>query len=203
MEHKNLCNVLYIIFGLVFLITPLISAYSWGYYGSPLDYFENEWFLFFVLFLIFFATIFYTLEKSFKNRPVAGVIALGLSLLITLALTRKGLLIGYSNGLDMWVLLIAVLIGLGFLLGFAKSSFGAFGTIGVVVGVWLLIQFIDPYAVLPNSLLESAGFMLFYESFLKSPICLVILIVLAALITPNNRNQSLGYQLVNRLFTNR
>ena len=44
---------------ILLLILPLISAYSWGggYYRSPLDYLDNEWVIFAIIFMIFFAVI--------------------------------------------------------------------------------------------------------------------------------------------------
>lgn len=161
-----------------FLLMPMALAYV-NFYGSPLDYFENEWVLFTVLFLLFFAVVFYTINKTFKNNVVSGVIGLGISLLLTMAITRKGFLWGYGNGLDAWVLLIAILIGLAFLIRFATTSFGMWGTICTVILVWVLIAYIDPYQFLPDPLLESPEFMSFYEGILRTFVGAVILIVLA------------------------
>ena len=94
---RGILSILLLSSILVFTLLPLISSYSWGgggYYSSPLDYLQNEWVIFGIFFLIFFAIIFFTVNKAFKNSAVAGVIALGFSLLISMVMAQRGLLYG-------------------------------------------------------------------------------------------------------------
>jgi hypothetical protein len=170
------------------LILPLMLAYGWDYYSSPAYLLDNEWVLFTVLFLMFFAIIYYTVNKSFKNNVISAVIALGLSLFISLATAKKGILAGYGYGLDSWILFIAALIIVAFLIRFASNSFGRAGAIAAVIVIWIIILFMDPYNFLPDSLMSSPEFMSFYENILKNPISLLALIILAAMFSKPREN---------------
>ena len=145
---------------LVFTILPLISAYNlggstWGYYNSPLDYLENEWVIFGIFFIVFFAIIYYTVNKAFQNPPVSAVVALGLSLLISMVMAQRGLLYGYlGEEIGAWVLIVTILIGVAFLIRFIHESFGKTGTIVALIGIWFVIRVIDPYEFLPYQLLK-------------------------------------------------
>ncbi len=194
----KLSKTLTTIFILALLALPLISAQIWGGgmwgYRSPLDYLENEWVTFTILFLIFFAVIYYSINKTTKNPAVSVIIALGISLFISLALTRRGLLWGYGQGLDAWVLLGAAIIGIGFLIKFASESFGRAGAIAMVIIVWIILNAVDPYQILPSTLLYSDNFMIFYEV-LTSIIGGIILVVIAILSSKDKKNDSVGGQL--------
>ncbi len=180
------------------LALPLISAYSWGGgswgYRSPLDYLENEWVTFTILFLIFFAVIYYSINKTVKNPTVAVIVALGISLFISLALSRKGLLWGYGQGIDVWVLLGAAIIGIGFLIRFASESFGRAGAIISVIIIWIILNAIEPYEFLPDTLLYSDNFMTFYDG-LKGFFGGVILVTIAVLFSKSKKDESVGGQL--------
>ena len=194
----KLSKTLTTIFILTLLALPLISAQTWGGgmwgYRSPLDYLENEWVTFIILFLIFFAVIYYSINKTTKNPAVSVIVALGISLFISLALTRRGLLWGYGQGIDAWVLLGAAIIGIGFLIKFASESFGRAGAIATVILIWIILNAIDPYQILPDTLLYSNNFMIFYEV-LTSIIGAIILVVIAILFTKGKEDDSVGGQL--------
>tara|TARA_Y100000034_G_scaffold114872_1_gene151425 strand:- start:1769 stop:2374 length:606 start_codon:yes stop_codon:yes gene_type:complete len=158
-------NLLILLFGLALLAIPLISAASWGYYDSPLDYLDNEWVVFGIVFLVFFAIIYYTVNRAFKNPAVSGVIGLGLALMIAMVITRRGLLYGYAGEqLGSWILIVTILIGVGFLLRFIYESFGKTGTAVALIGIWILIRSVDPYDILPYELLTDT-FINTYEFF--------------------------------------
>lgn len=201
MKQKTLTTIFILTF-LILLALPLISAQTWGGgmwgYRSPLDYLENEWVTFTILFLIFFAVIYYSINKTTKNPAVSIIIALGISLFISLALTRRGLLWGYGEGIDTWVLLGAAIIGIGFLIKFASESFGRAGAIATVVLVWIILNAIDPYQLLPDTLLYSDNFMMFYE-FLTNIIGGVILVVIAILFSKGKQDESVGGQFFDLL----
>ena len=115
-----------IFIGFLFLI-PIISAFSWGggYYGSPLDLLDNEWARFTIVFILFFAIIFYTTNKSFHHAGVSAAIALALSLLITMTIERRGMLYGYvGDEIGTYLLVIAFLIGIGLIYGLGFLPFG-------------------------------------------------------------------------------
>ncbi len=197
MRQKTLTTIFILTF-LTILAIPLISAQTlgggmWGY-RSPLDYLENEWVTFTILFLIFFAVIYYSINKTTKNPAVSVIVALGISLFISLALTRKGLLWGYGQGIDAWILLGATIIGIGFLIKFASESFGRAGAIATVIIVWIILNAIDPYQILPDTLLYSDNFMIFYE-LLTSFVGAIVLIIIAILFTKDKEDDSVGGQL--------
>ena len=187
-----------VLLGLVLI--PLISAYSWGggYYRSPLDYLDNEWFLFGIVFLIFFAVIYFTVNRAFKNPSVSGVIALGLSLLIAMVMARRGLLYGYlGEEIGSWILIITVLIGVAFLIRFIYESFGKTGTVIGLIGLWIVIRSIDPYDLLPYQLLTDV-FINIYE-FFASIFGLVILVAGSLILLNVTDTKTFGEKLLKQL----
>ena len=170
------------------LTLPTILAYSFGYYNSPMQYLENEWTMFTIVFLLFFAIIYFTVNKGFKNNVVSAVIAGALSLLITMTILRRGLLYGYAGDeLGSWMLVIVALVGFGFLIKFAYEAFGTIGSTGAVIIVWMLLQRTDPYYILPYGVSD----IIFssYE-FLSSFFGLVIMIALALALAPFMKGKS-------------
>lgn len=162
------------------VIIPLISAYSFGRfnYSTPLDYLENAWIMFGLIFIILFGVIYYVLNKSFKNNAIAGTISLALSLFISMAIAQRGLLQNYGGGeLSSWALVIASLIAIAFLIRFANESFGKVGIMATVLLIWIIVHNLEPSQVLPYSLLRS-GFFVFYE-FLTGWVSLFILLIAA------------------------
>jgi hypothetical protein len=174
---------------LIALLTlPTILAYSFGYYGGPMQYLENEWTMFTIVFLLFFAVIYFTVNKGFKNNIVSGVIALSLSLLITMTILRRGLLYGYAGDeLGSWMMVVVALVGFGFLIKFAYEAFGAIGSTGAVIIVWMLLQRTDPYYLLPYGVSDTI-----YSSytFLSSFFGLVIMVALALALAPFMKGKS-------------
>lgn len=175
-------------FAVLLMVLPIVLAYDgggwgvWGYYRSPLMYLDNEWVMFSIFMLVFFGIIFYTVNKAFKNNVVSGVIALALSLLITITILRRGFLYGYmGDELGGWILVAVVLIAFGFLIRFAYKAFGVAGSTITVVVIWLLLQRADPYEFLPYGVSE--GIVWGYE-FIASFIGLVILVLIAIFAAP-------------------
>lgn len=204
MTHSKTLTTIFI---LTLLVLPLISAASWGRgmwgYSSPLDYFENEWVTFMILFLIFFAVIYYSINKTTKNPAVSVIVSLGISLFISLALTRRGLLWGYGQGIDTWVLLGAAIIGIGFLIKFASESFGRAGAIATVIIIWIILNAIGPYQILPDTLLYSDNFMIFY-GLLTSFLGAIVLIIIVILFSKNRTgDETPGEQIIRGLFRRR
>ncbi|MFA7707749.1 MAG: hypothetical protein WCX73_02260 [Candidatus Pacearchaeota archaeon] len=182
-------------------IIPLISAYSWGswgYYSSPLDYLDNEWVIFGIYFLIFFTIVFFTVNKAFQNPAVAGVIALGFALLISLVMAQKGLLYGYlGEQIGSWILIITILIGLGFLLRFVYESFGKIGAIVTLIGLWIAIRSIDPYEFLPYELLTDTFINIY--GFFASVFGGIVLIAIALIILNITDTKTIGERLISSL----
>ena len=94
MVHKNY----FLIIASLLILTPRVFAQwgGWGYYYSPMDYLNSEWVLFAIISLVFFAVIFYTVNKSFHNKAVAGTIAIA---------ARGGVQSDQSGKCFLWVLL--------------------------------------------------------------------------------------------------
>jgi len=171
MQKKFLIVILSIIS--VLFLMPIISAYSYtgfgdfGFYGSPLDFFENEWIMFVIIVAVFFATIFYTLYKAFKNKGVAAIISMGLSILISVAIMERGLIESYGGGeISSWALFLAAAIGIAFLIKFASESFGKIGVVVTVSLIWLVLHNFYPEQLLPELLTNVSAFMWFWEWFI-------------------------------------
>ena len=171
-------------------IVPFISAQSYSGWGggytsfganSPLYYLENAWVMFGIIFIIFFAVIYITINKSFKNPQASAVIAAGLALFISIVLAQRGWLDNYLGGqLGGWMILIAALIAIGFALKFAYESFGRIGAAVAVLVVWYVIHNTDPYQLLPNEILNDAVMQIY--DFLASVWGGLILLVISAII---------------------
>jgi len=200
MKKEDL-SVLVLLSIIVLAILPLVSAYDfggWGYYNSPLDYLQNEWVIFGIIFLIFFAIIFYTVNKAFQNFAVSGVIALGLSLLISMVMAQRGLLYGYlGEEIGSWILIIAVLIGVAFLIRFIYESFGKTGTVIALIGLWIVLRSIDPYEFLPYQLLTDT-FINIYE-FFASIFGGIVLIIGALIILNVTDARTIGEKMIKAL----
>jgi len=182
------------------IILPLVSAYTWGggYYRSPLDYLDNEWVIFSLFFLVFFAVIFFTVNRAFKNPAVSGIIALGLSLMIAMVMARRGLLYGYvGEEIGAWILIITVLIGIAFLMRFIYESFGKTGSIIGLIGIWFVIRSVNPYNMLPYQLLTDT-FVNTYE-FFASIIGLIILVAGGLIILNITDTRTWGERLLKQL----
>lgn len=193
---------------LIMLVMPLLSAYGlFGdfLYRSPLDYLENEWVFFSIIFLIFFAIIYYTLIKALKNNPVAVIVSFGISLFISMAIFRRGIFIGYGGDSDLWILLIATLIAVAFLMRYIGETFGKWAAVLAVFLLWIILNSIDPIRYLPYDLASSYIFSGFYEG-LKSLLGLGILMVFAYIMnvgvnaTIEDLNKALVNTKVNKLF---
>ena len=173
-------TILFISAILILSIIPLIAAYNgfgFSFYSSPETFFENPWIMFSLIFIILFGVMFYVLNKSFGNVGVATAISIALSLFISMAVAQRGLLYEYGGGeLSSWGLVIASLIAIGFLIRFTNENFGRIGTLSTVFIIWLILYNLDPYQVLPESLLNS-GFFWIYD-FLISIWGIIVLLVL-------------------------
>lgn len=185
-------NIFFMGILLTLVLTPFVLGFfdtgnwGYGYYTSPLYYFENEWVMFGIYFLVFFAVIFYTVNRSFKDAKIAGVIALCLSLLISITLAQRGWLYQYMGGeIGSWMLVIAILIAFGFLLKFSYESFGRIGAIASVIIIWALMHGSvsdgGAYSVLPVELANNNTIVGIYE-FMGSWVGLIFLIIISAII---------------------
>lgn len=188
---------LYLFALLILVLAPMISAYSWGYYSSPMEYLNNEWALFGIITIIFFAIIFYTINKSFQNPAVSATIAIGLSLLIGMTFSKRMLLYGYAGEqLGSYILIVVALISIGFVIKFVYEGLGKIGTIGAIIGIWFIIHNIDPYQVFPYEML-SETFLNVY-SFLSGIFGLIILIIIALVLI--GTRHSVGETMFKKLF---
>lgn len=161
------------------LALPLISAYSWGkgYYGSPLDYLENEWVIFGIIFIIAFAVIYFAVYKTFKeNKAIAAVIALGVSLLISLAMAQRGLLYSYAGDtIGNMALLVGFLILVIAMFKVLLENFGKAGAfVGLIIAL-LLLKWGNSTGLFPESL--SYGPIGDLMEFLQGPILWLLIII--------------------------
>jgi len=198
---KGVIGILFA-FGLLVLPTILAQYYSgsWGYYNSPLQYLDNEWVMFSIIMLVFFAIIFYTINKAFDNKVVSGVIAGSLGLLISITVLRRGLLYGYAgDDLGSWIMVAVIIIAIGFLIKFAYEAFGVLGSTGTVIVLWFLLQRSDPYQFLPYGV--SDMIISVYE-FMASFFGLVLLVLIAVFAAPFLERETHGQRMLKKVFRN-
>jgi len=160
------------------LSLQIASAYNgYGYgWSSPAQWLQNEWVVFGLIFVIFFAMIFFGISKTMKeNLGVAAVIAFGLSAFIAFTISQRTMFYGYvGEGLGNWFFIIAILIAAVFFIRFVTNIIGGAGMFLALFAIWLVLSNVDPYAVLPSEFMYSNYFS-FYQFFASSTF-LVILI---------------------------
>ena len=134
------------IFTSIFLIN-LASAQYWGAGSSPIYLLENEWVRFIAIFMVLFSIIYLSLIKTFKeNKSTAVVIAIGITVLITVAVAQRGWLYTYSGDeLGSWISILAIFIAAGFIIKLAHENFGIAGTLSAIIIAWALITFNSYY----------------------------------------------------------
>jgi hypothetical protein len=141
--------------------------------------------MFGIIFIIFFAVIYFAVNRSFNNNLISGVIAAGISLFIALTLARRGMLYGYvGDEIGSWILMLAILIGIGFLIKFTYGSFGIRGAAISFVLLWYIIHTIDPYEFFPYEVLTNTFMNIYY--FIASWTFGIILIILAIFLSVMN-----------------
>ena len=170
---------------------PSILAYSFGgwggYYSDPMMYLQSPWVLFIIYFIFFFAIIYFTTNKSFKNPQVSAVVGLALALFISMALGNRGYLDYYmSAGIASWALVIAALIAIGFSVKFAYETFGRIGSVAVVLIIWFILFSTDPQQILPPELLNDS-ILNVYGFIAAWPGLVVLLLISAVIITARKR----------------
>ncbi len=173
------------------LALPLISAYSFGwsggYYSDPMYYLQSPWVMFIIYFIFFFAIIYFTTNKSFKNPQVSAVVALALALFIAMALGQRGYLDYYmSAGVASWALVIAALIAIGFSIKFAYETFGRIGSVAAILIIWFALNSTDPQQILPLELLNDS-ILNAYRFIAAWPGLLILLLLSAVVITARKR----------------
>lgn len=121
-------------------VMPLISAYS-----SPLDYLNDEWVKFGIIFILLFASIYSFLNRRMQNTPVSTIISLGLSAFISIPIMQRGLIDPLlSPGIVDWTVIIA--FGIMFIFFFYKfgmrtDDYGRkrFSILGLIIFLAILI----------------------------------------------------------------
>lgn len=145
------------------LLTSLVSAqWGWGYsYLSPGNLLDNEWVVFGLIFIIFFAVIFFALSKTFKeNLGVAAIVAGAIAFIIAVVFSRRVMFYGYfGEEVGGWITLIALLLvlllGLKAILDLTKSPIILAAGI---MGIWALLTFFDWELLLPYNVIDSPFF---------------------------------------------
>jgi len=154
--------------------------YPGFFYFRPEDIFNSEWFRFAIVFILFYAIIFYSLNRVFKeNRATAIIVSVIASLVITFGFIKQGLLNHYvGSDFAAFLVILGFLIVFGFifkiLFEHAKPA-----AILLLLAIWFVLFMSDPYNALPyfmhNDIVIRA-----YE-ILASWIGLVLLIVVGLL----------------------
>jgi len=178
----------------------MVNYYDF-YNLSPSELLENEWIVFFGVFLIVFAMVFFALSKQFNskkknkmfpwmertdnsNKAIPGVIALVIAFFSAAAFVKNNLIEGiFGEAITAWIFLIVLVVLFMLSVPFYKAlkkNIGAAPAIFIILfGAWAILKFgFDPYQYnLPS------GFYDFYESFIGTSIWgLVVLIVIGVVI---------------------
>lgn len=176
------------------LFLNVVSAWGGGFYNPrPSDFFNSEWVRFAVVFIVFYALIFFTMKKVFKDggKQTAVAISLGVSLLITAAAAQQGLLEGYvAEDISALLLLLGIFVFFGFIFRFffKHSPVAAYF---ILSGLWLVMFLSDPARAIPY-ILQTDTILTIYE-FIASPFGLLILIGIGAISSLNKRKIHLAY----------
>jgi hypothetical protein len=127
---------------LIIGLMAVVSAYGWGGYYSPQSLMENEWFIFGGVFVLFFAIVFIALGRTFgENRGPAVAISLVVSLFITVAIERQGLLYSYvGEEIGGYLLIFALIIALILLLKVMSALLGGLGMFLVAFLTWYILN---------------------------------------------------------------
>ncbi|MEK6820507.1 MAG: hypothetical protein AABX71_02230 [Nanoarchaeota archaeon] len=168
---------------LILLSSPLALAYNgWGYGFSPSQLFENEWFMFGLIFLVFFAITFFALSRSMReNLGAVAVISAVIGLFAALAISQRARFYGYLGGeIGGWVLVLVLILGFILFIKVITNLVGGIGLFVILFASWFLLQRLNPYDFLPYEFLSS-DFLFIYE-FLVSTTFLIILVIVTALI---------------------
>jgi len=193
----------------LFSCISLVSAFNGfgGYYGGVGDLLENEWIVFSVILVVIFSVLFYSLSRVFtrrredpafpwrvieeKHTGIAFIISLGFAIFIAAALTEQAMLYNIlGDNLIKWIMIIVIIaaILIGIIAAVKRAGFTALWL--TLIGVWIILSFIDPWDVLPTAILGS-GFDEVYNT-LTGPLVLIILIILFLLSLFFGRERSEG-----------
>jgi len=176
----------------IILLATLASAYSSMSFYSPGDLFDNEWVLFTVIFLIFFAIIFFALQKTFKDQKgVSMIVSLGVSLLISSIFAKSSYYYGFlGEELFSYVAIAGFIFVYALLIKLFYQQFKGLGISVILIASWLVIHFNEGLYYFINDLIYIDAIIQFYE-FLGSWIALIIILgIIVLLIAFNKKNKT-------------
>jgi len=165
----------FLILLLILITLPLVSAYN-GYF-SPSQLLENEWVIFSLIFLVFFAISFFALARTMKdNKGAALIVSAVVALFIAFAVSRRGFFYGYvGETIGNYLLVFALLLGAIILIKAITNIVGGIGLFIALGALWFVFSSLNPFDILPYELLNSR-FMSFFN-FLAGSGFLVLLII--------------------------
>ena len=129
------------------IIIPLVSA------NATLDFFANDWIKFAISFAILFAVMFSFFKPKFNysSAPTA-VVSGGLSILLTIAITRRGILDALvSPEIVDWIVTGAIILAIIFLIFWFWKKFRLKGFLGVILVLAIASMYLEDY--IPETLL--------------------------------------------------
>jgi len=122
---------------------------------SPSELLENEWVVFGALFLIFFAVIFFAVNKKFDNLGIALVISTAISLLISATFANKVTVYGYFGDIiGSWIIIGVIVVALFFLARLAYQWMNKWGILAVLGLLWLFAHFTNPWDIFPYDIIS-------------------------------------------------
>ena len=129
------------------IIIPLVSA------NAAIDFFQNDWIQFAITFIILFGILYYFFHPKFNyNAAPTAIISIGISLLLTISITKRGILEAILDPkLVDWIVTGAIIIALIALVYWAWKKFELKGLLLLIISLGIITYLLEDY--LPESLL--------------------------------------------------
>lgn len=183
--------LLFLLFVVLISSLPLVLSYNgfgWSWY-SPQDLLNNEWVMFALIFIVFFAIIFFSLGKVMKeNKGAAAVISVAISLFIAVSISRRVWFYGYfGEELSNWFVVFAVIIGIVFLINIITKLLRGIGLFLVLGGLWFLFSQTNFSDILPSSVTDSEWF----EFFISNTALGILIAIIIILVIISSKNKAL------------
>lgn len=172
-----------VISSILLLFLPLVSAFDGfdsGYYYL-LQLLQNELVLFALIFLVFFALVYFTLNRTMKeNKGAVFIISAVVALFAAFAISQKTSFYGFvGETIGNWIIIVIAAFAIILLIRFL-ISLGLFYFL-VILGIsWFFFSSINTYEFLPYELRGTVLSDLLL--FLSSSIFLIALIAVTVIL---------------------
>ncbi len=175
MKGKNL--TIFSILALI-IIAPLTLGFTSQYGQYSIDrIIENPNVMFVLIFITFFALIFFTLNKSMGNPAISAVLAIIISIFISFSVSQRTRFYGYfGEKIGSFLLIIILAVALILFIKFIVEILHGFGLFLSIGGIWLLLRSVEPRDYFPYQFFTSDFFEIW--QFITSDLFITLVISL-------------------------